>query len=132
MKTLSIPKVGSKVRVTTRYKESYYFSTNPWRDTVYEGEVVAPNKWDNPDSFKLFTGNPEWPYSVISANHVHDIKYIEGGPGKNVRTDVRSWTVSGSKGDQYTVTQNGTKWSCTCSGFQFRRTCKHVKKKQDA
>lgn len=132
MKTVTIPKVGSKIRVTTRYKESYYFAKTPWRDTTYEGEVVQSNKWDNTDTFKLFTGNPEWPHSVISVNHVHDIEYLSGGPGQALKNDVKSWTVKGSKGDIYTVTQIGTKWACTCSGFQFRRQCKHVKEKQDA
>jgi hypothetical protein len=132
MKTFSIPAVGSKIRVTTRYRESYYFSTNPWRDTVFEGEVVNPNKWDGAECFKLFTGNPEFPNSVININSVYNIEYVEGGPARTINNDTRTWSVSGSKGDSYTVSQVGTKWSCTCSGFQFRRHCKHVKEKQDA
>jgi len=132
MKIQSIPEVGSKIRVTTRYKESYYYSTNEWRDTVFEGEVVQSNKWDSPGTFKLFTGNSEWPYSIISVDRVHDIKYIKGGPGKKISTDAKTWTVKGSKGDSYTVSKVSTKWSCTCSGFQFRKMCKHVKEKQDA
>jgi hypothetical protein len=132
MKTFSIPLVGSKVRVTTRYRETYYFATNPWRDTVFEGEVVKTDKWDGPDYFKVFTGNPEFPNSTININSVHNIEYIEGGPGREINSDTRTWLVKGSKGDSYTVSQLGTKWSCTCSGFQFRRQCKHVKEKQDA
>lgn len=132
MKTFSVPQVGSKVRVTIRTKETYYFSTNPWRDTVLEGAVVHPNKWDKPDNFKLFTGNPEFPNSVINIGFVHSIEYIEGNPGKAINNDTRTWSVNGSKGDSYTVSQFGTKWSCTCSGFQFRQYCKHVKDKQNA
>ena len=132
MKTISVPSVGSKIRVTIRTKETYYFSTNPWRDTVLEGEVVNPNKWDGPEYFKLFTGNPDFPNSVINMGLVHNIEYVEGGPGKAINSNTRTWLVHGSKGDSYTVSQIGTKWSCTCSGFQFRRQCKHVKEKQDA
>jgi hypothetical protein len=37
-------------------------------------------------------------------------------------------TVQGSKGDTYTIksTPSG-KWECSCSGYTFRRTCKHIK-----
>lgn len=49
------------------------------------------------------------------------------------RTDIkeavpegRSWKVAGSKGNEYTVTENRNKWSCTCSGFKFRSQCRHI------
>jgi hypothetical protein len=35
-------------------------------------------------------------------------------------------TIPGSNGAQYTVSKNGTSYSCTCTGFQFRRKCKHT------
>lgn len=132
MKALNIPSIGSRVRVTTRHKEIFIFATSPYRDYTYEGQVVPSNKWDPAGTFKLFTGNPEWPDSVISMNNVHDLTYITGGPGKTVSNNNRTWTVTGSRGDKYTVSQIGTKWACTCSGFQFRKQCKHVKEKQDA
>jgi len=43
-----------------------------------------------------------------------------------VSRDVRSYEVQGSKGDTYTVTDNGGTWTCTCPGFGWRRKCKHV------
>jgi hypothetical protein len=132
MKTLSIPAVGSRVRVTTRHKEIFYWATKPYREHLYEGEVVASNKWDQPNSFKLFTGNPDWPDSVIHVDNVHDIQYIKGSPGQSVESKNKTWTVTGSRGDKYVITQSGTKFTCTCSGFQFRRQCKHVKEKQNA
>jgi hypothetical protein len=38
----------------------------------------------------------------------------------------RSWTVRGSKGDEYRVSELNGNYSCTCSGFRFRGGCKHV------
>jgi hypothetical protein len=34
--------------------------------------------------------------------------------------------VSGSNGKKYFITGQGNVYQCTCSGFQFRRKCKHV------
>ena len=49
------------------------------------------------------------------------------------RTDLRepepegrSWTVKGSKGDEYRVTELDGNYSCTCSGFRFRGQCRHI------
>jgi len=39
----------------------------------------------------------------------------------------RVWEVQGSKGDVYKVTEVNGNLSCTCSGFQFRGNCRHVK-----
>lgn len=39
----------------------------------------------------------------------------------------RTWTVKGSKGDEYKITELDGHLNCTCSGFRFRGDCKHVK-----
>ena len=36
------------------------------------------------------------------------------------------WKVNGSKGDEYTVSLTGGRWSCTCAGHGFRSRCRHV------
>ena len=36
------------------------------------------------------------------------------------------WRVSGSKGNEYTVSLDGNRWSCTCPGHGFRGRCRHV------
>ena len=38
----------------------------------------------------------------------------------------RAWTVKGSKGDEYRVSELNGNLSCTCSGFKFRSRCRHV------
>ena len=42
----------------------------------------------------------------------------------------RVFTVIGSRGDQYTVNELDGNWTCTCSGFKFRGSCRHIKDNQ--
>jgi len=44
---------------------------------------------------------------------------------------TRTWTVTGSKGNQYTVSEHAGIISCSCPGFQFRNACRHVDDLQD-
>jgi hypothetical protein len=39
---------------------------------------------------------------------------------------ARRWTVAGSKGDSYRVEAYGGFWRCSCRGYEFRRTCRHI------
>jgi hypothetical protein len=37
-----------------------------------------------------------------------------------------TWTIEGSKGDKYIVEKDGSVYNCTCSGFKFRGSCRHI------
>lgn len=60
----------------------------------------------------------------------HDIISINNKKfSKPEPTADKIMLVKSSKGKEtYNVKQNGVtkKWSCTCSGFQFRKSCRHV------
>ena len=47
--------------------------------------------------------------------------YIERAP-----LHIRSWNVEGSKGDMYVVQRHDGILKCSCSGYSFRRRCRHV------
>lgn len=38
----------------------------------------------------------------------------------------QTWQVKGSKGNSYTVKLSGGSYSCTCTGYGFRRKCRHI------
>jgi hypothetical protein len=37
-----------------------------------------------------------------------------------------TWAVKGSRGDEYTVSLQDGRWSCTCPGAMFRGACRHI------
>jgi uncharacterized Zn finger protein len=45
---------------------------------------------------------------------------------RQVSDTPKTIKIAGSKGAFYTVTVHGTKKTCTCAGFSFRRSCKHI------
>ena len=114
------------MRVTVRNimwprRDSYFFTINEFN--VYEGEEIAV-KWLTPNQMALTTGNPEFSFRVLERS---SIVSIDDTAYEFTVTTVAAKTkiVKGSKGEDYIVTL-GPKPSCTCSGFQFRKTCKHV------
>jgi len=44
-------------------------------------------------------------------------------PYANLKT--KTYTITGSRGDKYTVTNRNGEYSCDCPAGKFRGTCKH-------
>jgi hypothetical protein len=89
----------------------------------YEGNEVQV-KWLMPNQLALSTGNPEFPFRVINKSHIIS---INNQAMEQKDLSIKTFNVKGSKGDSYTVTVDSGKMHCTCSGFQFRKSCKHIK-----
>jgi len=122
------PKVGSKVRVTSRYKDNYIHATSEFIDHTIEGVVVPNHKLTRPNTFAMRVSCPNVPNREVALSNVVDLKYLDGTvatKGK-VSTEVKTLEVKGSKGATYIVIKEGNKVSCTCTGFQFRKACKHL------
>ena len=123
------PTVGKKIRVTTRFREINYWARNEWLDTTYEGVVGRSDKTVPEGSFMLLTPqDSRMPTRVIALARVIALEYADGATAakRAVADAVKVWQVEGSKGAVYTVTEEQGRRRCTCPGFQFRRTCKHV------
>ena len=106
------------------HKDAYFFEVPEFN--VYEGDEVKV-KWVKPEEIAVSTGNPEFPFRVIQRKYIRE---IDGKPYsfevKEQKEQVR--LVKGSNGKVYEVTSH----SCTCPGFTFRGTCKHVTEKATA
>ena len=126
---IAVPKVGSRVRVTTMYPNHvvYRGDTNGYVTYVREG-IVVQSIFRDPFMFAVKTGAPEHPVSEFNAKsqHVVKIEYVTGS-ATQVATDKKAWKVKSTDGKKFYIVErvNG-KFSCTCTGFEFRKDCKHV------
>ena len=116
------------MRVTTinpLYAEPNRYAFPQPKYQTYEGEQVPAPKWCPPGTVALATGNPNWPVRVIDASLIVSVDDATVTTAK-INSDVRTVTVAGSKGESYIVTITPRGKTCTCQGFGFRHTCKHV------
>ena len=101
-------------------KDRYFFEIPEF--IYYEGSEITV-KWVDADlNLCLATGNPEFPMSIVPRRLIVE---QDGATHKPTTNSTRTVVVRGSKGSDYVVSLGKTK-SCTCSGFQFRRHCKHL------
>jgi hypothetical protein len=108
-----------KIRNTMWERRSaYFFEIKEFNE--YEGDEVKV-KWCKPQEIAISTANPEFPFRILQRANIVE---IDGLPySYDVTPKVESVRlVQGSNGKVYEVTSN----SCTCQGFTFRGTCKHV------
>lgn len=91
----------------------------------YTGTVIK-QKWFKPNEIGLTTNDVLFPFRVLNIDRI-----VEVGGNKvdysTTKSDTVTKTVQGSKGETYIVTKNGNNVHCTCNGYRFRNTCKHVK-----
>lgn len=124
MSTIEIPAVDSEVTVEWINAISRSQIPPGPEVSVFKGKVVKPYKWLSDREFCI-TGDDQMPVRVINMKSVRSIE-LHSGSTQTVNTDAKVFTVNGSKGDVYTVTSNSQGWTCTCKGFEFRKTCKHI------
>ena len=135
MKTqFSIPDPGCQVAITFEFP-SYVLGSTGVNKTTITGVVEKATKFTPPDFIRLVTDfdNPVR-IREIPLSRITNIEYADGRAASKeaVKDDTQVWTVDGSRGSRYNVIRNKNTWTCTCPGFQFRKTCRHIKELQDA
>lgn len=122
----SKPEIGSEIEFFSNTPNP----TQPFALPSYRrGTVVQPFKWVDDYDFCVTTGEADFPVRVVDIRYVSDLKYITGSESEDpvAIPKIQSWTVQGSKGDIYIVTNDDGKWGCDCVAGRFGRHCKHVK-----
>ena len=128
------PEPGCKIAITFEFP-SYVIGQPKVNKTTITGIVDKATKFTPPNVVRLVT-DFDSPVRVreIPLDRITNIEYSDGRTdAKEAKVgDVKSWTVQGSRGNSYVVVCAIHRWSCTCPGFQFRKTCRHIKELQDA
>ena len=119
--------IGDRVRVVTKWPESYLFATEPFRLSTYEGTVIRGNPHlDPPGSFNLLTGNPEYPVSIIQMDRVVEWQVVGKVKGAPLANKTRYVIVRTAKGKEHRVSVHSSGHvACDCTAFSFRRKCSH-------
>lgn len=125
---VKIPNPGSRVRVTTKHRNIYYldYLTKPFNLFTYEGVVLPAENRDHPYTFSI-TGDAKMTRRNIAIDNVVSIELLSGSLKESKMVDnVRVFKVK-AKANIYTVIKNGSKYTCDCLGFQYRKNCRHTK-----
>lgn len=130
----SIPDAGCKVAITFAFP-SYVIGHEGISKTTITGIVEKATKFTPPDFVRIVT-DFDSPVRIreIPLHRVTAIEYADGRAAnrESVKDHTQVWTVDGSRGSKYNVIRNRNSWTCTCPGFQFRKSCRHIKEIQDA
>ena len=109
----------------------WWAETTEWKDTTPNGVYLLNDSKSKMYAFKPATGTIKVFKNPISIDirgrkfKINDVQFKT--KLKEEEPEGRVWTVKGSKGDEYKVSEYRGNLSCTCSGFRFRGDCKHVK-----
>ena len=116
--------------VTIKVKNPRYWArnlyANRWNGPEFEeytGTIVHEN-WYGNDRIGITSNVRGYPVRVISRKNIVEIS------GAQVNFDIndsKTIVVQGSKGNTYIVTKENGKVSCSCPGFGFRKSCRHIK-----
>lgn len=130
----SIPDPGCKVAITFEFP-SYVLVGPRVNKTTISGVVEKATRLTPPDSIRIIT-NFDSPVRIreIPLHRITNLEYADGRIAiqEAVKQDTETWSVDGSRGSKYTVVRTQNKWACTCPGFQFRKSCRHIQELQNA
>jgi hypothetical protein len=91
---------------------------------VYTGTIMR-EKWFDANEIGITTGDPSFPFRRIDRERIVEVNNaaVDYTPPPSDKVVLQ---VPGSKGNIYTVIKEFGKSSCTCPGYTFRKTCKHL------
>jgi hypothetical protein len=128
------PDPGCKVAITFELNSYVLGHEGPVATTV-TGVVDSATRFTPPNFVRIVT-DFDSPVRIreISLDRITNITYADGTvPTKEaVKDEVRTWVVEGSRGSRYTVVRTKNLWTCSCPGYQFRKSCRHITELKNA
>jgi hypothetical protein len=118
--------VGTNITIKVRnalYRNKHCYGNGVIAEfTTYTGTVLPSPVWAR-ELLCLSTGIAEFPFRLIDKTDIVGHENIRMAPDA-IQT---IWSIAGSKkGVHHIVTRDGTRWSCNCIGYGYRKTCSHV------
>jgi hypothetical protein len=108
-------------------RERYFFHVPEFEE--FEGDIVPNPSWVANDCITMTTGNSIVPFRIIRKDLI--VGNVE--TKKNLTSDRETVIITSSNGKgSYTVVRDKNHWTCTCTGFAFRRSCKHITEAKNA
>jgi hypothetical protein len=130
----SIPDAGCRIAVTFEFP-SYVIGSATVNKTTITGVVEKATRFTPPNFVRIVT-DFDSPVRIreIPLHRVTSLEYSDGRTAGRAATkeNTQTWSVEGSKGSRYTVVRTQSTWACTCPGFQFRKSCRHIQELKDA
>jgi hypothetical protein len=91
----------------------------------YTGTMIE-EPWMGSEQFGLTTSDRRFPMRVLSRRNVVEIGGAKIAP-LSISDDVVTKIYHSSTGSKYIVKKQNGSITCTCVGFSYRKSCKHVK-----
>jgi hypothetical protein len=117
----------SQITVRTRVYQPSYHRADPYCEHEITGEQLNTIKWLKPD--EMAVTNPAHP-NGFSILHKKNILWIKDADGRKaavkIDSDYKQWTIQGSKGNSYLVIRQKGQYNCTCPGYTYRKSCRHI------
>jgi len=130
----SIPEPGCQVAITVAFP-SYVIGSATVSKSTITGVVEKATRFTPPNFVRIVT-DVDSPVRIreIPLHRVTNIEYADGrvADRESLKEDTETWSVEGSQGSRYTVIRTKNSWTCSCPGFQFRKSCRHIKECQSA
>ena len=121
--------VGDTVTIKVRnalYDVRHRYANN-WigaEFTVYSGTIVS-EPWFTEDEIGITSDSPGIKIRRINKSRITEVNRGEVSFSPS-SSDNKVVIVKGSNGNSYTVTKRNGTVSCSCPGYSFRKTCKHI------